>query len=309
MTWISEQNWRVCAVCHQVWHEVSGTGVCPTGSVHLPIKGSNYSFIKTAVDAGGTPGWRRCGRCFGLWSLGDASYRCPAGERHVDAGSGGYLVDDVRIRPERLSGRQCLRCGMLVQEQPEGRCYDGSAHRLHGLFVFRSIVGKIRVHAKVIVSPAVTVKTSFKNMRDLFVASAGVEVELVSVEPLPDARASIDVGTEERKCKTPTEQQKELFSNRNGVSAKEIVIYYVRDTYPAMSGCAAHPNGKHGAIVVESASEWTTAHEVGHLLKLGHSLNVEHLMRKGSAPVRNLPPDIDETEAATMRISRLLFPV
>src|SRR2546422_11452898 len=33
---------------------------------------------------------------------------------------------------------------------------------------------------------------------------------------------------------------------------------------PPLNGCASHPAGKPGAVVVKTASPWTFAHEQGH---------------------------------------------
>lgn len=63
---------------------------------------------------------------------------------------------------------------------------------------------------------------------------------------------------------------KQLFQNRNNVGKHEIVVYFVNSTNPPTNGCAAHPDGKPGAVVAAIASEWTLAHEVGHVLGLSH---------------------------------------
>ena len=61
------------------------------------------------------------------------------------------------------------------------------------------------------------------------------------------------------------------FANRDGAGGNDVVVYFVRSTVPPFNGCAAHPAGRPGAVVARGASQWTLAHEVGHVLGLAMS--------------------------------------
>jgi hypothetical protein len=131
----------------------------------------------------------------------------------------------------------------------------------------------------------------FDNMRRLY-GAAGFLVELASTEKLRstpnlDGNDAIDVGDCRRG--TVTAEQALLFANRNNVRANELVVYFVRATSPdVLNGCAAHPPCKPGAVVAEIASQWTLAHEVGHVLGLNHV---------GGEPCRN--PNFVPTQLMT----------
>ena len=82
------------------------------------------------------------------------------------------------------------------------------------------------------------------------------------------------------------------------------MVYFVRSTVPPFNGCAAHPAGQPGAVVVQGATQWTLAHEVGHVLGLPHVDNNDRLMTgNGTANITNPPPDLTTSEVSTMAAS------
>ncbi len=109
-----------------------------------------------------------------------------------------------------------------------------------------------------------------------------------------------------------TDEQDELFENRNLVGEGDLVIYFVQATNPPNGGCATHPSGRPGAIVVQpptatasGAAPFTLAHEVGHVLGLGHVDDRNRLMFESTGRITNLPPDISADEEETMLESDL----
>jgi hypothetical protein len=114
-----------------------------------------------------------------------------------------------------------------------------------------------------------------RNMRSVF-ATAGVAVHVGSTERLPadvvPGLSIVDVGVGQvQPCSgTPTQDQVDLFAHRGGAAGDDVVLYFVDGTLPANNGCATHPDGRPGAVVTDSASPWTVAHECGHVLGLPH---------------------------------------
>jgi hypothetical protein len=86
------------------------------------------------------------------------------------------------------------------------------------------------------------------------------------------------------------------------------MIYFLRTLVPAQAGCAAHPPDRPGAIVATSlATEWTLAHEIGHVLGLEHVDAVDRLMTlRSTATIEASVPELTDAEVASMLDSPLV---
>ncbi len=162
----------------------------------------------------------------------------------------------------------------------------------------------VRLHTKVLTSPAVSIDTMLASMRQVY-EPTGIRVQHLSNETLslPDLNV-VDVGGCFMGQSTP--EQTTLFANRNNVGANDVVVYFVQATNPPFNGCAAFPAGRPGAVVASGATQWTMGHEIGHVLGLNHVNDNNRLMTgNGTANITNPPPDLVNTEITTMRNSLL----
>ena len=142
------------------------------------------------------------------------------------------------------------------------------------------------------------------SMREVY-EPVGVRVVRMSDENLDlPSLNTVDVG--ECKRGITTAEQNTLFNHRNNVVANDVVVYFVEATNPPYNGCAAHPDGKPGAVVASCATRWTMGHEVGHVLGLSHVDNNDRLMTgNGTGNITNPPPDLISSEITTMQNSNL----
>jgi Matrixin len=162
----------------------------------------------------------------------------------------------------------------------------------------------VRLHLKVLNTPDIAINTMIESMREVY-ETACIRVDVGSNENLnlPELN-DLDIG--ECRRGVTTAEQGQLFANRNNVGNNDIVVYFVRSTIPPTNGCAAHPAERPGAVVAQGATQWTLAHEVGHVLGLNHVDDNNRLMtRNGTGNITNPPPDLVNDEVRTMDTSPL----
>jgi len=98
-----------------------------------------------------------------------------------------------------------------------------------------------------------------------------------------------------------TEDQTELFADRGQALDSEIYLYFVRSTVDAFNGCAGHPDGRPGAVVISHATIWTLAHELGHVLSLEHNSDDRYLMTvNGTASIVGSEPLLSRSDLAAI---------
>ncbi|WP_188152090.1 hypothetical protein [Teredinibacter waterburyi] len=89
-----------------------------------------------------------------------------------------------------------------------------------------------------------------------------------------------------------SDEEDELFDIGRNLGA-DIVGYYINSSNGGFAGCAAHPSGRRGFWVGNSASPRTWAHEFCHVVgDNSHSNNSNNLMFTPTANITNLPADL-----------------
>ncbi|MGH2318832.1 FG-GAP-like repeat-containing protein [Planococcus sp. SE5232] len=164
----------------------------------------------------------------------------------------------------------------------------------------------VRLHVKILTNPTIAIDRMIVAMQQVY-ESVGIRVHRVSTEALNmPILNDVDVG--DCVMGRVTQEQIQLFNNRNNAWGSDIVVYFVRSTVPPYNGCAAHPARQPGAVVAQIATMWTLAHEVGHVLGLRHVDDNNLLMTgNGTSNITNPPPNLISREVNSMRASTITF--
>jgi hypothetical protein len=120
---------------------------------------------------------------------------------------------------------------------------------------------------------------------------------------LPGGGAQVDFDVGRCRRGETTGDQNRLFRSRSNAQDSDVVMYLVRTTLPPFNGCAAHQVGRPGAIVVQDATRWTMAHELGHVLGLPHVTSNRNLMTDRGTVTLTGKPVLTTAQRTTIRKS------
>jgi hypothetical protein len=160
----------------------------------------------------------------------------------------------------------------------------------------------VRLHLKILSQPtSVTPATMVARMTEIY-RTVGIDVVVASTPENLNLAALDDLTVGGCAMGSTTLEQDELFSHRTGAAADEICIYFVRTTFFPYRGCGAFPPNTPGAVIASCASEWTLAHECGHVLGLSHVPTPPNrlMVSEGPSNVANPPPTLTDPEAKTI---------
>jgi hypothetical protein len=104
----------------------------------------------------------------------------------------------------------------------------------------------------------------------------------------------------------PSTEEVDLFEIGRDRFPASMIAYYVRSTSLGVRGCSAFPAGSPGIVATDTATQWTLAHEIGHVLGLQHRNNTTHLMNNGTAAISANPPILTNADQTLVRASAFL---
>jgi hypothetical protein len=96
-----------------------------------------------------------------------------------------------------------------------------------------------------------------------------------------------------------SDEEDQLFDLGRDLGA-DVVCYYIEGDTAGFRGCAAHPPGRRGFWVGDSATEWTFVHELTHVIGDNpHVSDSENLLYEGgTASITDLPPDLTSDQCS-----------
>lgn len=292
----------------------SGRLLAPGGTLTSP----NGTYQLTLRTDGNLVLYRKhaSGALWPLWESGTSASRANACVLQSD-GILTLLDPDARVAwTPAIPGDPQPRPGsrLVIQDDGDLVLYDSNSKPL-----WRTQTRALVVHWKTLIpiDPQVTsfIAIQFEAMEQLFLEGRVNLVkgttEDLSPDPALAALAILDVGSCDSAA---TPGQRLVFAERNHVGAGDLVIYVARrltGSSTNLAGCAVHPPGTPGAVIAHRIDDanWVTAHEVGHVLGLGHTSNPKGLMHD-SINWEEPPPDLSASEYSSLitAIRALLYP-
>lgn len=93
-----------------------------------------------------------------------------------------------------------------------------------------------------------------------------------------------------------SDEEDELFDLGRDLGA-DIVAYYIQGDTAGFRGCAAHPPGRRGFWVGDTATRWTFVHELTHVVGDNrHETDMDNLMFRNTGSITNPPPDLTDDQ-------------
>jgi len=160
----------------------------------------------------------------------------------------------------------------------------------------------LRVHLRVFFPTRYKVATMLDNARSM--------LKPADIEIAEQSYAKVTDGTRLQVVEFKRKSDMDEIKKRENVSDdREVVVYFVNATIDPYNGASTRGSYKPWIIVTTSTSEWTLAHEIGHVLGLDDTKDsTDRLMTAaGTHSITNRPPDLNAYEIETIKKSKLLF--
>ena len=183
------------------------------------------------------------------------------------------------------------------------RCVTRGRLRLEFRGIFSSRVNyEVRVRGRILEFCTVTIQgaspniNTYVNTANRVMAQYGIEIRN-SPQPNINNPALLDIN--QTDCPLTiggdnhrgTEEQT-LFNLGRATCPANFIVYFVQ-SIPGLRGCSAYPVGQPGVIVADTATQYTFAHEIGHVLHLPHTNAANNLMRRTTSTLPNNPANIN----------------
>jgi hypothetical protein len=176
------------------------------------------------------------------------------------------------------------------------------------------IAKRVKVHTKVVAPPKHASLDSMLHNAVTLYATYGVEVLEVSREDVTEEPEADLAQFSTLYCgfgDQPSSEMVDLHALARsadrgfGVTPDDtdVVITLVGDLVPAALGTPKSSQAKPGIVISSGATEWTLAHELGHVLGLDDVIDPAHLMHTSTAAFAADPPVLTAADVAAIALS------
>lgn len=128
-------------------------------------------------------------------------------------------------------------------------------------------------------------------------AQYGIRVDMMNGESLllePGDQTRLEQVDQQCDWNLSTGEFNELHARGTPAPATDVLVYFIQSFNPQLNGCGGHAVNRPACTVAATGTQWTVAHEVGHVL-LGsafapvHVNDTRNLMNTTTATITSIP--------------------
>ena len=203
----------------------------------------------------------------------------------------------IQLSPDGIFGNETL--AKIKEFQKRNSLLDDGIVGKNTMQAFNRLLSnykhRVRLHFRSIALQNVFFQTTLKSTQ-LVYAQYGIKIEFGSGQSLlltPDQMNIFDKIDGECNWSITDGEYNQLHNLGNRCPPNEVLVYYVKKLHDAL-GCGGHAPKRPAVTVAAKASQWDTAHEVGHVL-LGsgfrpvHSAHLGNLMHESASTYFQTP--------------------
>jgi hypothetical protein len=172
---------------------------------------------------------------------------------------------------------------------------------------FNRFTHRIGLHFRSIALTNVTFDRILTSTQAVY-AQYGIRVDMMNGESLAlEAGDQTRLEQVDQQCgwTLSTGEFNDLHARGTPAPATDVLVYFIQSFNPQLNGCGGHAVGRPACTVAATGTQWTVAHEVGHVL-LGstfapvHVNDTRNLMNTTTATITSIP-GLTERQLRQMR--------
>jgi hypothetical protein len=174
---------------------------------------------------------------------------------------------------------------------------------------FGSFTHRVGLHFRAIALTNVSFDRILRSTKAVY-AQYGIRIEMLNGESLAlDSGDQARLERVDQRCRwnLTTGEFNELHARGAPAPSTDVLVYFIDSFNPQLLGCGGHAPNRPACTVAKSGTQWTVAHEVGHVM-LGsgfapvHVNDSRNLMNRTTSTITSLPTLTDK-QIARIRAS------
>jgi hypothetical protein len=178
---------------------------------------------------------------------------------------------------------------------------------------------RVRIHIRTLTRPFILENDAVRNAQKVY-GPYGICIQVVSAARLQlEAAKRAELRVLDGAChwNMVSDEQRQLYAlGAADVPINEVLVYFVseiKEPGGSLRGCAGHAVNRPAVSVSASGTNWTMAHELGHVLLTSrfipvHSPSRDNLMSTPTSLITVRPPRLTAEQVGAMKRSHLCAP-